>query len=640
MLTTRQIELLKYLEKREEYTTTKELAKEFSISSRTIRNNLDAIEYSTKNLPIRIERTPRLGIRLEFLEKVGLDSILYTNDMKEYSRDERSIVIAMILILTDKTTIEQLAEQMEVSKNTLVEDLNSVEALFEYYGITLERKSYYGLTISGDEEKIRNMVFNIYLKITKQKTINLDEIIKEHAVIKEEIPMEIIYKIEENEKIKYSDDSVNELKNMILVTLNRAYYGFYIGGGAGYLRGREKPDNFKVIEDILKAEKIKATEGDILYMIMLLNASKKIKGISLEDTIEDRKIMMATQSLIQEFCRITKIDMKMGQDISTQIMMHLKVAIYRLKNHIEIENPLMEDIKYSSLFVYEITKKILKEYEAMFGVEFPEAEIAYTTMYFETLFQENYDMNFTVNVIVVCNSGLSTAVLLKQRLHMIIPELNVISTCRVSDVIKEAENIEPDFIISTVPLKMDQYKVIEVNPLLNAEDVNVIRRNLTNLSYNRRSEHLAKQMEALHKMSMEELFQKDCCQFDLPISDWKEAIQVAADPLIQYNYIQKEYVDDIIKIVQTIGNYMVFIPEIAFVHAPPEHVNEDHMSLLKLEKPIEFGAKSKVDVKVIIVIASKEENKNLVELMQILMKEDNVAKLKNVTNYDDIREIR
>ena len=42
----------------------------------------------------------------------------------------------------------------------------------------------------------------------------------------------------------------------------------------------------------------------------------------------------------------------------------------------------------------------------------------------------------------------------------------------------------------------------------------------------------------------------------------------------------------------------------------------------------------------IIVIASKEENKNLVELMQILMKEDNVAKLKNVTNYDDMRVFR
>ena len=129
--------------------------------------------------------------------------------------------------------------------------------------------------------------------------------------------------------------------------------------------------------------------------------------------------------------------------------------------------------------MYEITKKILKEYEAMFDVVFPETEIAYTTMYFETLFQENYNMNLTVNVIVVCNSGLSTAVLLKQRLHMIVPELNVISTCRVSDVIKEAENINRIYHQYST-LKMNQYKVIEVNPLLNAEDVNVIRRNLTN----------------------------------------------------------------------------------------------------------------------------------------------------------------
>ena len=89
-----------------------------------------------------------------------------------------------------------------------MEDLNSVEALFEYYGITLERKSYYGLTISGDEEKIRNMVFNIYLKITKQKTINLDEIIKEYTVIKEEIQKRLSIRLRIMRGIKYSDDSV------------------------------------------------------------------------------------------------------------------------------------------------------------------------------------------------------------------------------------------------------------------------------------------------------------------------------------------------------------------------------------------------------------------------------------------------
>lgn len=66
MLTTRQIELLKYLEKREEYTTTKELAEEFSISSRTIRNDLDAIEYSTKIYQSRLREHQDLESVLNF----------------------------------------------------------------------------------------------------------------------------------------------------------------------------------------------------------------------------------------------------------------------------------------------------------------------------------------------------------------------------------------------------------------------------------------------------------------------------------------------------------------------------------------------------------------------------------------------
>lgn len=100
------------------------------------------------------------------------------------------------------------------------------------------------------------------------------------------------------------------------------------------------------------------------------------------------------------------------------------------------------------------------------------------------------------------------AVLLKQRLHMIVPELNVISTCRVSDVIKEAENINPDFIISTVPLKMNQYKVIEVNPLLNAEDVNVTEGTLPIYLIIEEMSIWQSRWEAIHKMPMEELFQK------------------------------------------------------------------------------------------------------------------------------------
>lgn len=639
MLTTRQIGILRCLEKRSGYMTTKELADQFDVSSRTVRNDLDMIEYSLKGYPIDLERTPRLGIRLTIQGELNLSQILYRNDLKMYSKEDRTTVIIVLLIMTDKTTIEQLAQELEVSKNTLVEDLKAAEKELNRCRIRLIRKSYYGLSIAGNEEEIRNMIFNQYVKVMNENMINLDEIIKRHAVIDTDIAKDMIRAIEDEQDIKYSDNAIQELENMILVSLSRCFYGFHIVY-------KKMPDwrgtkEYQIIKDTLdRYHKIHLLEeGDLFYLIMLFHASKKFYGTFLDDNLEDKKIMMITENLIKEFCKVIQIDYEMNKDIGNQIMMHLKVAIYRLKNHIQIENPLEDDIRYSSLIMYDITKKILKEYEEIFGVEFPEAEIAYTTMYFETLFQENYNLKFNIRVILVCNGGISTAVLLKQRLHMMMPELEIIKTSRMKDAGKEAEKERPDFVISTVPLNLEKYKVLEVNPLLGASDLNLIREEISNIYYNKKTEYLAKQISCESQSKMRELLQEKYCRFGEETLDWKEAVKIAAQPLIEDEYIEEAYVEDMINVVQTVGNYMVFIPEIAFVHAPPAHVKKNHMAFLQLKHVIRFGVKSKADVKVMIVVANKNENENLLELIQILTKDDNVKKFKEAKSYEDLLKI-
>lgn len=64
MLTERQLQLVKYLQECDGYTTAGKLAEVFHVSSRSIRNDLDAVQYYLKGLPVEIERTPRLGVRL------------------------------------------------------------------------------------------------------------------------------------------------------------------------------------------------------------------------------------------------------------------------------------------------------------------------------------------------------------------------------------------------------------------------------------------------------------------------------------------------------------------------------------------------------------------------------------------------
>lgn len=163
--------------------------------------------------------------------------------------------------------------------------------------------------------------------------------------------------------------------------------------------------------------------------------------------------------------------------------MHLKVAIHRIKNNLVIENPMLEEIKYKMSFIYQITETILSSKEDIIGVKFPEEEIAYMAMYFDAIFERNIKSKFTYKILLVCNGGLATSSLLKVRIGAMLPELEIKNVCRLKDLDKELENTDIDFIVSTIPVKADKYKVIKVNPLLDNSDVDKIKTEIYNKRY-------------------------------------------------------------------------------------------------------------------------------------------------------------
>jgi mannitol operon transcriptional antiterminator len=84
-------------------------------------------------------------------------------------------------------------------------------------------------------------------------------------------------------------------------------------------------------------------------------------------------------------------------------------------------------------------------------------------------------------VLVVCPGGMATAQLLQSRLEARFPRLGPLKVISMREL--SEENIEPaDLIISTFPLSdsiMRKIKVIQVHPLLLAEDVEAITRLLS-----------------------------------------------------------------------------------------------------------------------------------------------------------------
>ncbi len=634
ILTKRQIKITNFLENKLEWTTIENIAKAFDVSERTIRNDLDSIGVFLQENNIELERKPRLGVKINLKRNQNINNILKECTNKLYTADDRVIMIAIILLIRNNTTIEKLSDYIQVSKNTLVNDLKASEEILKSLDIEVRKKSYYGITTRENSyEKLANAFLVLFHKLEERYGYEIYKLLYENSGLDKNIIRNIIEAVEENKGIQYTEEAYEELEIILLLAICKS------------INSNIKEENYKsnllteesifLRKTIEKISLVKVNDEEIYYLLKVFKGAKRSKYI----TESKEELDIVVNDILEELCEILNINIDSDNEFLMQMAMHLNVAIYRLKNNLIINNPMLEEIKYKMSFIYDVTEKVLNNKKEVIGVEFPDAEIAYMAMYFETLFEKYVKGNLNSKILIVCNGGLATSSLLRSRINLMIPEVTIEGICRLKDINDYLSNTDVDFVVTTVPLQLKEYKVIKVNPLLEIEDLEKIKAEIYNKWYEKNCKYLIEKVKSEDTTDIARIIPEEHAQFNLVIEDWREAIKVASQPLVKYKKIKQAYISDMIRVVETLGNYMVFIPEIAFVHAPPENVIDNGVSVLTLKEKIEFGAKNKVIIKAIVVLANKEESKSLVSLVNMLIRGNNVDKFKAATKYEEIKKL-
>ncbi|MBO0452018.1 PTS sugar transporter subunit IIA [Candidatus Enterococcus murrayae] len=129
-------------------------------------------------------------------------------------------------------------------------------------------------------------------------------------------------------------------------------------------------------------------------------------------------------------------------------------------------------------------------------------------------------------------------------------------------------------------------------------------------------------------------------EFRSKVTDWKEAIALAAQPLLIDQIIEKKYISAMIENVLNLGDYMVLVPRVAMPHARPESgALKTGFSILKLEEPVVFGETQPVYL--IICLATNDNEAHLTMLQKIsslIDEEEKVdALLKTTTKTEFIK---
>lgn len=133
---------------------------------------------------------------------------------------------------------------------------------------------------------------------------------------------------------------------------------------------------------------------------------------------------------------------------------------------------------------------------------------------------------------------------------------------------------------------------------------------------------------------------KDNIQLRESVSNWEESIKIASLPLLEKNLIKKSYIKSMIDNINNLGFFVVLSDGLAMPHSRPENgVVENSLSLLKLNHPVKYGES---DIKLIFILAAKNNNSHtdlLIELMELFQNERKMKSLFDANNIEKIKKI-
>lgn len=135
------------------------------------------------------------------------------------------------------------------------------------------------------------------------------------------------------------------------------------------------------------------------------------------------------------------------------------------------------------------------------------------------------------------------------------------------------------------------------------------------------------------------LIDNDSIQLGLIAKDWKEAVQLSVQPLIDSGAVKPEYYDAIIESTEQYGPYYILMPGMAMPHARPEAgVLRDSFSLITLREPVQFSDGKEVSILVTLAATSSKIHNSVAipQIVALFDLKDSITRLNSCKTKDDV----
>lgn len=583
----------KLAEHNNELVTSKALAASTGMSERSVKTYLKEVADFCEQNSMTLDRKPGKGMKPCFSDaQIGKILDVAGRKSAAVSQKKRQNYISYILLSGwDTYTYALFSEELNVSKNVIMDDINELDAELLLYGIKVHRTAGYGIYATGSEFDIRKAMRHFCrYPISDKQVIKTDDhrlsrraaevIANNFRSVNLSMAVDMIHHVERRFDIIFTDYTFQMLAEYIAIALFRVDVEKELKPDELDLSNQKNRFIMTEHEHMAKEAAgflerhhgISLAQPEIMYLAMLFSCAEGQNRVvmSCEEalSIEDEMIVYLSNLLAANLIE--------NELLRESMRSFLPGSIARTHFGIEIDNPFLSDITQSYASLFTVCFTVSRYYEKYTGAMPSENEIAFIALQVGGALHRN---PMTVRAVLIGAAGYATGSIIAGKIENRVPDVKIVSILS-SDRIEHIDEYDCDLILSTIDTQADIHndmRFLYVSPLISAQDEKNIR--------NKCFELMTGQSAEVSEFS--QMLSEEFVIFEKKAKNRKDVLKRACQLLINKGIVQSEFARDVLereKVEATAVGCNIAIP-----HGKPEHVNRCQILVIRLDKPIEWG---------------------------------------------------
>lgn len=604
----------------------KKLITTYRISLKTLRTDVNEINdflLEAKMSPTKLNEKEKLIL----LEKDIMKIQDRLNHMDTYSykmsREERQIyIIAELLMSQDYITMKNLAKKLNVSRNTILNDFETVKDYCLAFNVNVLMKSSKGIKIECDQKDRNNLLMQIFhdLEDDYMEKSFFHQLIQRKLGMK--IPLEMIKEdlreYMEQQHMLVSDRVFSYVSIYLFVILNRKINKKR--RTVEKLTGDTASDN--LLNWFADKYEVRINKNDVK------DFGRYMKQHDFNISSEQKEINdVELYGIIVYFLQMVGEDIECSLQSDTVLIESLLEHIRTLKNweDYDFEMPLSDELPIPKEILEKTIEKNSIILERYLGYPLTKEMKESIMIHICAAFVRNLEYLNLLEVLIVCPGSMATGKYLEAQVKNYF-DFRVAAVIPSRDVEEFLKSNKIDFVISTVNVRSESVPCVKVQAQLTMNDINAIQ----NIAFllgrkENKSENESRYveqnfldvmktfLEKLDASKRDEFFDEVYSLMETKIQStgksilaqmldpskimikqekitWEQGILQAADILEKKGCVGSDYGKKAVENVKEYGDYIIISKGIALAHAGKKeaHVYKDGLSLVMCPEGIEF----------------------------------------------------